>query len=58
MPKKPLTEFNEKKDFFVVCDKCNSKIFQHKGFLESPKGAFCFAVECPYCGSGFLWQNR
>ena len=41
----------DKKLFFVVCDKCGAKIFNHNGYIEA-KGLFTFAVECP-CGNGF-----
>lgn len=40
------------KHFFVVCEKCENKIFVHKGFIFV-KGLFTFAVECPLCGEGF-----
>lgn len=37
------------KEFFVMCGKCEKKIFEHKGFVEVD-GKFTFAVKCPYCG--------
>ena len=47
-------KYDEKKNFFVVCDKCGNKIFEHNGYMEHPKGFYSFAVKCNLCGAEFI----
>lgn len=44
---------NEKKHFFTECPKCNHKIFEHQGYIETEKGTYTFAVKCDKCGNQF-----
>ncbi len=39
--------------FFVICDKCNAKIFKYKKMEETHPGFYQFQIECG-CGYKFF----
>ena len=48
---KQMHEEFRKTAFFSLCEKCNARVYEHNGFVETDDGMITFGFICPRCRS-------